>query len=376
MLSSLLVYTLTAVSKSLASRLQALHSSQLSYETFLVTDSFASRVLSFIDINNTGRLSEVLSAVYGSYLTYGDQYVDDEGQFLKSQLNTVIRKISFDQAASQLSDLGDLGEQDPHDVFVFMSEALVVASEDCITPIAECLRRAVTFIGGLKSKAVFRSAASAISAFIKSLCGRVDELRIACGVPPDNYNSSEKIGTDESSALKAESWAKKLESYDLGTKPLLQCALRSLQATGRMIKRSRDLENIAVGYLANLLATLYKDQSLEKAITAALTSSGSVCAQYAGSILQQDFAASSELRSFLTASTSLKTTHTIFGSVSSPLNRLKLSSGSLLFDLCSSVPEKVLSSLHSEDVWNSDLVGGVDNLLPQSCFTQVINMKY
>jgi hypothetical protein len=203
----------------------------------------------------------------------------------------------------------------------------------------------------------------------------VDELRIACAVPPSH---TDRMGTDESSHMKAELWAKKLDTYDMGSKPLIQCALRALQATGRMIKRSRDLEHVAVGLLANQLSTLFKDsnQPLDKSVGSAISAgySSSVSSQFAGYVLQQDFAASSELRSFLVASTSLKASHTIFGSVSNPLNRLKTSSGSLLIDLCVSMPDKGLSNLHSEEVWLVD-VEGDDNLLPQSCFTQVRLIK-
>jgi hypothetical protein len=318
-----------------------------------------------------------LSAVYEGYLLYADQYTEDETQYLKNQLNSIIRKVTFDQAAANLSDMSDFGEQDPHEVFVAFSEGLVSAAEACVIPVGDCLRRGVGFIGGLRSKIVFRAVAVKLTAFVKALSSRIDELRIACAVPPDSQlGTADRLGIDEPSATTAESWARKLDSCDISGKSFLQCALRSLQASGRMIKRVKDLESLAMNSLASLLGSLFRDQSLERAVLIAVTNSGGVCVQYGAFVLQQDFTTSSELRSFLTASTSLKATHTIFGSVIAPLSRLKVVSGSLLFDLCSAVPEKVLNGLYAEDVWNSPMVGDTDNLLPQSFFTQVKSIYY
>jgi hypothetical protein len=64
----------------------------------------------------------------------------------------------------------------------------------------------------------------------------------------------------------------------------------------------------------------------------------------------------------------------IFSSINVPLLRLKASAGSLLFDLCTSIPDKVIADLASEDVWASvdTTKNAIDeSLLPQPSITQV-----
>jgi hypothetical protein len=375
-LCAMLTYILTSISPSLAERLAQLRSSQLAYETFLVTDSFAQRVIRYVDLMNQSKLIEMLTAIYNPYMLYADQYSEDENQYLKNQVGSILRKASFERASTQLSDMtiNDL-EQDPYEVFVAYSENLVSTCDDSILPVIECLRRAGGYLGGLRSKTIFRSAATVVNMFIKSIANKVDDLRIACAIPPDASSSStshEKSSIIDESHI-AESWAKKLEAYDQGSRPLLPCALRALQAVGRMLKRVKDLENIASSLLLTVHNNLSRDQSIEKAIANALSTGQSISGAYIAYTMQQDFASSSELRSFLTASTSMKASHTIFSSVNSSMMKYKVSAGMMLIDLCTGIPEKVLANLHADDVWNTKLSSDPhdESFLPQSCFTQV-----
>lgn len=179
-------------------------------------------------------------------------------------------------------------------------------------------------------------------------------------------------------------------------------ALRALQAVGRLTRKLRELESIAAESLGDLATTIFKDVAIDRAValitshhqlqqaagssappSAGIASMG-VGSIFANCILQSDLSAASELRSFLNASASHHASQTVFAAVNAPLVRLRATAGALLFDLCTAAPEKMLTDLHTEDVWAQ---GGleyakgrvseemdpalVDRLLPLPAITQV-----
>ena len=188
----------------------------------------------------------------------------------------------------------------------------------------------------------------------------------------------------------AESWARRLEENDVRGRELVPGALRALQASGRLSRKVRELDVVAAEALSDLSSNLFKDISLDRAV-ALITShqqlqqatsnaatptvgiaSMNIGTIFANCLLQSDLSAASELRSFLNASASHHASQTVFASVNAALSRLKLQAGTLLFDLCTVAPEKMVADLHAEDVWTQQTGGGDGmDLLPLHVITQV-----
>ena len=202
-----------------------------------------------------------------------------------------------------------------------------------------------------------------------------------------------------------------------------------LQAAGRLSRKLAELEAFTAETLADLSLALFRDISLDKALTAlsaqlsgdtapSPSKHSSVGAAYACVVLQNDPSAASELRSFFASSAShhasqtgnalmflisppptaedcpspphtcFTSSHflpfTVFAAVCGPLSRLKAAAGALLFDLCTAAPEKMVQDLRSDDVWCQGALTAAqkdgdhaamsiisDNLLPLPAFTQV-----
>jgi hypothetical protein len=136
-----------------------------------------------------------------------------------------------------------------------------------------------------------------------------------------------------------------------------------------------------------LITSHHQLQQAAGSTAAAAAPAGGIAGRSVGAIftscwLQADLGAASELRAFLSASASHHASQSVFAPVNAPLARLKSTAGALLFDLCTTAPEKMLADLHTEDVWaqgsQSKGSGGgdadlalTDNLLPLPAVTQV-----
>jgi hypothetical protein len=210
-------------------------------------------------------------------------------------------------------------------------------------------------MGGLRVKQAMKSIASALALFTKQLVKKVEDLRIACGFPNNNDDGLVKSDEDKEKGPNqiVESWAKKLEMYEMGDRSLITCTLRALQAAGRLSRRFQEINEVAQELLIEISSILFRDQSIEKVIANCINNNSSIGAGFASYLLSNDPNATSEMRRFIASSSHTMITQNIFSSVSLPLSKLKSSAGSLLFDLCTSIPDKVLSDLSNEDIWAS-----------------------
>lgn len=278
----------------------------------------------------------------------------------------------------------------------------MAAADACLEPTEDAIQRAVTLMGGLQAKPVFRALSLSLAAFTTLLISKVDCLRVASGFESEKVKVTDVHG--EAEIAVAKSWANKLEGGDLRGRALVTCALRALQTAGRLSKRIRELETLAAEALGDLSAALFRDVPLDKSLQAisqgqglsipsptptfasSSSTSNSVGALFACVTLQNNPSASSELKSFFVASASHHASQTVFASVSAPLSRLKTAAGALLFDLCTAGPERMVRDLNTEDVWcqgaieygssgtDSSEVLSIhltDNLLPLPAITQV-----
>lgn len=364
-------------------------------EAYRATEDFAKKILSYIkptsgsataisaSSSDKSGLEKVLSAIYGSYIVHASQHgAEIEGQFLRTKFTELIDLATFDGTMKAQSILGIeddevlMGpqEEDPSITRRVFSERLVAVADYVFLPTESSLNRSIAILGGTHIKLVLRAVANALSTFAKQMTAKVDELRVACGLSNDNCEIRQADKTTASSTSIAESWARRLEMFDGAGKTVIPCALRALQCAGRFARHVRTLESIVSGLLMELNVTLSPTQyPLEKTIAAAVAQGSSIGASYALFVLQLDSSASSELKSFLSASASHHVSQSAFSTVAAPLCKLKSASGSLFFDLCLSPVEKMLAELHQEVIWaaSGNAESKSDNILPQSVITQV-----
>lgn len=370
---------------SLAGRLADSASPETTLAAYQAADDFARKILKHLSDHQDktfrpALLERSLHAIYAGFMQHGAQNAaESEGLLVRTKLAEAASLASFDSAGSE-SALGDDGEEQlfagglddsPTEACAQFGERLIAAAEAVLEPVEASLGRCETLLGGVHAKASLRAVATALGSFAKQLGAKVDELRVACGLPHESGGeaASSSSGSSQPSMALAESWARRLELHDIAAgRMLVPCALRALQAAGRLSRHVRSLESVAAGMLQELSTSLFLPEhaAIDKAVAAAVSSGGggSVGAAYAACLLQQDPSAASELRSFFS------TAGTVFASVSSPLSRLKSAAGALFFDICVLAPEKMLAELAGEDVWSSEFAVPVDSLLPQQAVTQ------
>jgi hypothetical protein len=383
-LSALLEQTLSPLSQPLSKRLNFTKSTVSCTEAYLILDEHSRKIMSLLEGASTQRLPKVLYAIYGGFVDYLDVYGEAEGDDVRRELSSFLELVSISKVSSSYNDdnnvekggiddelFGDSNQEDFSETLNLYSNRLVDAADSVYIPVSNALTRAVTLMGGLRVKPVFRSTASALSSYTKQLNSKVNELRIACGLTSDiNENNSEDMKNFN------ENWSQRLEENELaGNTVLIPAVLRALQAAGRLSIRLREIDSLSIELLSTLSVSLFRDVSLDRSVANAINSNniriGSAFANYT---LQNDPNMSSELRIFL--STSSHSHNAIFSSVTPHLNKLKTSAGTLLFDLCINIPKKVLSELSTEGIWQDDSISYSKtpishNLLPQPAITHV-----
>ena len=277
-------------------------------------------------------------------------------------------------------------------------------------PAEKALRRATKFMGGLRIKASVKALAAALSMFVRCMCGKIEELGIACGFGRLSSSLSSLSSTDlssstenkdpltnknkDSSRVVAEWFGQQLDQSELDSRVMITSALHALQAIGRLVTVLQTLESLSSDLLGEHYHSLFDTATglaqspFVPSINTSLTNSTSVGLIYTAHILQQNRkdASLSEMKSFLSSvstfsSLSSPLSQSAFAGVSgAPMTRLKLLTGTLLFDLCSEAPEKMVSTLASEEIWMEGfgVIGNSvdrdairETLLPQSRVTQV-----
>ena len=376
MMSSMLQQIFGPNPESMCQRLRDIGSPEGSTEAYLVTDEFSRRILLSFEGIKDNNLANALLSIYRGFIIYLDNYGDEEGKFLEKQILQSIDEINFDGVASALEDDEKFISPDPADILSAYGERLVNVADIIAKPTIASLRRSVHLMGGLRVKHAMKSIATTLALFTKQLIKKVDDLRIACGFPNSNDDGIAKSDEDHKAPSQiVESWARKLEMYEMGDRSLVPSTLRALQAAGRLSRRLDEINEAAQELLIELSSLLFRDQSIDKIISTCVKSSTSVGAGFASYVLTNDPNTTSEMRRFIASSSSHSNiAQNIFSSINVPLLRLKSSAGSLLFDLCTSIPDKVIADLASEDVWASvdTTKNAIDeSLLPQPSITQV-----
>lgn len=382
-LSAMLEQTLNPLSQPLSKRLNLTKSTVSCTEAYLIVDEYSRKIMSLLEGTSSQRLPKILYAIYGGFVDYLDVYGEAEGDYVRIELIKFLEVVSLKKISSNYvddynnSEKGGIDDElfgdnnDFSETLNLYGSRLVDAADSVYIPVSNSLTRAVTLMGGLRVKPVFRSTASALSLYTKQLISKVDELRVACGL---TSNSNETNSADNKNFN--DNWSQRLEENELaGNTVLIPAVLRALQAAGRLTIRLREIDLLSIELLSTLSISLFRDISLERSVANAINSNNmSIGSAFANYTLQNDPIMSSELRSFLVASSNSH--NAIFASVIPHLNKLKTSAGTLLFDLCINIPKKALADLCSEEIWQDKNIKYSKspinhNLLPQPAITHV-----
>ncbi len=388
----------------------------------------------------------VMQAVFEPLVNQIEAMHTPEGPILRTAFTDAVSKVSFtspgDDGSSSSSfedatglgleagDVGeteDLGQGDPFQKCMAFSDSFLLAADACVEPVCESIQRCALLLGGLHIKVHMKVVGTALSAFVKKMSMRSEELRQACGLSlssstgsysgaaartPGGRSVPRSPAIQPTATELTESWARKLEAQQLvasNWRELLPSILRSLQTAGRLL---RNLDKIdacvsevcsAVGL--NLASLSNADELPQKTLEVCRSSMQAAKEQGCGESDEERLSfltrsnGGGELGSVYASYLTLQNTaygdlrHTLrntgdrsfslsaFSAVSAATWRLKLACGCLFFDAATALPTRLLSDYAGEVVWSAGQVGGPennawveltidDNLLPQPALTQ------
>ncbi len=347
------------------------------FEFYCAVEKFLERMLPMLIRVGQRAAIETVRSIFSSLVAYLPTYVDSEDKEVRQQLLDLISVVTFGclEITSEGEDLDDslfVSERDPGARLNAYSDSLVCAVDSVHKPFNVSLRRAVCFMGGVRSKAVIKCLFVDLVEFAKQISLRIDHLAVASGVIPAVCRQGKKEVGQPNSSVEALSLAQQLDSSDIDIRILITCSLRALQAVGRFLLRVDQVKHSMIQALLELSESVFPIGHSVVSLRHVLDSSIS-CATF--SVLQ-DIAEASEMRSFLalSASSQRQNSQDMVSSILTPsLRRLQLSACDLLFNLSIALPDKLLSDMVADDCWSSshDSVHAFDSLLPQPVVTQV-----
>lgn len=397
LLCSMMKHALSPIQHTLSDTLKKLNHADTVVEAYLLSDKAAGRLSAYLEGTDQQALYEALDCYFGGFVHFLDAYVDLESSSLKADLDASLEEVVFKSLESESDEFSD-PDRDALQVLESFSERLLRTADGSYIPINMSIKRSVKYMNGLKVKPILRSLATSLAQFVKLLSGKIDEMRIALGFELDLRYTGDKLTGEDVKFASAKIWFLKLKDSGSdvnsasGGRLLLPCVLRLLQAVGRLVQRVAQLDEETGLALYTLYTIMFKDTALERSYSQNDLAAGvpSLGAQLCGLLLQQDSTAAAELRGYLSSlaknpgqtSVHLSAGPGVFSSVMPSITKLRSSAGSLLFDLCTALPRKLLVDVSSEDSWSvGRLASGSDaetasfraddNILPQQFFTQV-----
>jgi hypothetical protein len=404
LLCQMIKHAMDPIRTELSGRLKSVGQPDVISEAYLMADKIATKLSGHLEGVDSSLLFEALDSFFGGFVEFMESYVEVESKTVKDALVQSADEIIFQLIDSEIDEFGD-PDRDALQVFEAFSERLLRIIDGSYHPLSLSVTRSASFMSGIKVKPIYRSLSTILIQFIKLLLGKIEELRVALGFEAQQSGSKatsldgEKGGvTDDVKLTIALAWNQKLKDTNgdvLGSsegRQLLPCVLRVLQSVGRLVQRVFQLDEESCLALHLILSTIYKDgTSLDRTSQSDLLSANSSLGiSFCYLFLQQDLTASTEFRGFISSlarnpnqtSVRLTTSPGVFSSAIPSINKLKMASGCLLFDLCTAFPRKLVSDVSSDEVWavgkleaGSSVVDSSDrfddNALPQQLFTQV-----
>jgi len=405
-MNSLLVEALASFHQFIGKRLELLGNvPAVTVNTYNLLGEFAKHVVHILKAaKSESNHIRALKAIFGGCIEYAPLYIRSEDTSLQQRLKQSLDAVVFamrDSSGSLDDELfGDSNMEvgSAADVYSLYCEKLLHLCDVYYSFFEEALFRASVYNGGIHIKSVVRSLVATMNVLIRQLILKIDDLSVASGFQRDALEQLD--GTDGALASdaillsaetngNAEKLAQKLDLNDLDSRVLIATALKALQAVGRFQKQYLRVEALTRETLATLQQSLLTPP---KPISATIESFSplqqpSLGELYSVHVLHGDDNALLELKAFLSTSRATSSLQQLsFSSVQPSLLKLRSVTASLLFRLCLEAPEKMLTSLSSEDVWqspvNEEMSGSVasedvvlericEHMLPQSVISQV-----
>lgn len=383
-LSSIIKEATNPLQSSLCDRLSNFSTPEIPFDCYCVTDEFSRRVFAMLNDLDEQQYGDVLRSIYGGFYQFLESYGNCEEFYIRNHLQEILDNVSFEGGESLLEDRQKdnfLASDDSSDCYSMFGERAIAATDSFQVPVEFCIKRCISFMGGLRVKPVMRMLGTVLALFVRLLTAKVDELSVACGFARE-LSPIPQISTGSSAMPQsvADSLALKLETNDVDSRLLIMSALRALQAAGRFSRNFKVLEQFTKNTMIELDSTLFRKSSLTSFVLESRNNNRSLGQAYASFLQENDTSISSELKSFLIASssTSQHLAQSVFSAVYTPLAKFKSMAGTLLFNLCIEAPDKMIAGLSNETVWQLQSSDGdstatdlKESMLPQSVVTQV-----
>eukprot|EP01041_Mallomonas_annulata_P008163 gene8163-16780_t len=401
-LCRILEQILTPIAPSMAASLNTTNDPTVTIAVYQLMEGFAKKMSVTLEGASLASLYAAYDSCYKCFIVFMDSYIHQEDVFVKNALKTLLESVNLQAIKAEIdADLGPMGAhgQDPYDASICeaLSVRMLSVTESSITPVSAAIRRSAFFVGGLRVKPALRRVSVQLASFVKGLVTKVEELRLATGLGAETQllGSSDSASTSTSADVTnktketfpgAVTGSSSLSSNRIAV--FIPTALIALQVAGRLCLRVGELEATTADILGVMYTSLYVEGDRDKVSKAA---AGLSVARRA---VSNDTSLASELKGFLlasgrasgTAAGGSTSTQSVFSPVIPGLTRLKATTASLLFDLCTAPAVTALQELHADDVWGTGrVVHGqynaeanaetqaslYESLLPQPAITQV-----
>jgi hypothetical protein len=345
------------------------------FDSYCAVEGFVLRTLPLLVRAGQQAANETNKSIFSSLVTFLPTYVDIENGEAHRLMLDLVNSVTFGCDADSLDGGGldnglfgserDLGEQ-----LNSYSDGLVCAVDSVHICFEASLRRAVCFMGGVRSKAVITGLFTNLADFAKQMAIRIEDLAVASGAASVDLKLEDNNEEDKSSnSSKALSLGQQLDSCDIDNRLLIACSLRALQTVGRFLLRVDQVKHLTIQSLLELNGAIFPNGQNTVTFGQVLDNSIS-CAAFT---VLQDPLEISELWSFLVlvGNSQRHTTLDMFSSILAPsLRRMQLSACDLLFNLSITLPDKLFSNIVADECW-SDSANSTESILPQSVVTQV-----
>ena len=166
LLGGLLETSFASIAVQVAERVHLSRNPVVAVKTFQLTNEFASTAAVYLDGLDPHRLFCVMSAMFGGFVVFMDQFADMEGEYLKIAFNNIIGSIvweeeeslfgnntnsnnSINHTTSSSSSLSLLAPfslancSDPVEACSSFAEKIVIGADECFAPTTGGLQRAV-----------------------------------------------------------------------------------------------------------------------------------------------------------------------------------------------------------------------------------------
>jgi hypothetical protein len=447
--------------------------SQPLLSSYQQAEEFASSAFSVLGSQTADKtlLLEALLSIIAAFVQFSTKFVEIEDGFTRIELTQLIDStMVFDNSKSDslfdesfvdeletshkaqalsldgrkiLQELDSENFDDLQRVLEGFSESFVAVADASFVSLSNSIMRSCEYCRGFRIKNSVKLMTSTLKNHIIAVSSKLADLRCASGLNAideveanigklnnreDKASEGIKIGAEggsretlvgltlSSTSDIAHALAKMYglagQQHVSSAKLLIPCALKSLQAVGRLFVRLLDFEEMVANQLNVVLSSLFQAIDITELIRRQSngykkTTGKEIGGVIINSILQADMQSLSELRGFLmlstqgvanrnrAASTSVgsksmsmsgyfelaTSSQILFSSLSPTLQQLRLAAGSYLFDLCSIMPETLLRDFGGwvsfadarEDEFSglAESSSSADSLLPQTTITQV-----